>query len=107
MEGCSGKDLIGAALSIYGSRTTILTYNTHNQTVEELTLLKFGTKSKWVVTNPKLEILPKARNFSPEGVKACFENQTYLKLIKNYCISGYSIRYSSSLSNDAYQMFIK
>ena len=52
--GCTGRDLVGAALSIYGSRTTILTYNAHNKQVEELTLLKIGNKYRWVVTNPKL-----------------------------------------------------
>lgn len=102
VEGCTGRDLIGAALSIYGSRTTILTFNAHNKQVEELTLLKIENKFKWVVTNPKCEILPKSKNFSPEGVKSCYDNPAYLKVIQYYCIHGYSIRYSSSISNDAY-----
>lgn len=29
-EGLSGKDLVGAALAVYGSRTTILLYNVQN-----------------------------------------------------------------------------
>lgn len=35
LEGCAGKDIIGAALSIYGPRTTIITHNAVNNTVEE------------------------------------------------------------------------
>ena len=29
-EGLTGRDLVGAALSVYGSRTTMLIYNTQN-----------------------------------------------------------------------------
>src|SRR5437667_5453829 len=58
LDGLTGRDLIGAALAIYGSRTTILTFNAHNKQVEELTLLKLNNKYRWVVTNPKCEILP-------------------------------------------------
>lgn len=105
--GSTGRDLIGAALAIYGSRTTILTFNAHNKQVEELTLLKIGNKYRWVVTHPKLEVLSKATSFSPEGVKACYDNPAYLKLIQYYCVQGHSIRYSSAISNDIYQMFIK
>lgn len=42
INGCTGRDLMGAALSIYGSRTTMLLYNTHSKQVEELTLIKKG-----------------------------------------------------------------
>jgi fructose-1,6-bisphosphatase len=56
IQGSTGRDLVGAALSIYGSRTTILTFNAENKQVEEQTLLKVGTQYKWVVTNPRLEI---------------------------------------------------
>ena len=104
--GCTGRDLVGAALSIYGSRTTMLVYNVCAKTVEELTLVS-KRHPKWIVTIPSLVLEPKARNFSPEGVKSCCENQAYLKLIEYYCIHGYSIRYSSSMAVDCYQMFVK
>ena len=42
VDGSTGRDLMGAALSIYGSRTTMLLYNTHSKFVEELTLVKRG-----------------------------------------------------------------
>jgi len=56
---------------------------------------------------PKFEFQPKSRNFSPEGVKSCCENESYLKVFEYYCMQGYSIRYSSSMAVDCYQMFIK
>ena len=107
LNGCTGRDLVGASLSIYGSRTTMLVYNPLSNEVEELTLVKKGSKdTKWIVTVPSFEMNVKASHFSPEGVKSCFENQAYLKMFEYYCIQGYSIRYSSSLAVDCYQMFI-
>ena len=108
VNGCTGRDLVGAALSIYGSRTKMLLFNSHSKVVEELTLIKKGKRPvKWVVTIPRFEFTAKAKNFSPEGVKSCYENKGYLKVIQNYIIQGYSIRYSSSMAADCYQMFIK
>jgi len=43
VEGLTGRDLVGAALAVYGSRTTIILYNTQSKRVEELTLLRMGT----------------------------------------------------------------
>ena len=103
INGCTGRDLVGAALSIYGSRTTMLLYNSHSKVVEELTLIRKGKRAaKWIVTIPTFKFLPKAKNFSPEGVKSCYENKGYLKVIQNYIIQGYSIRYSSSMAVDCY-----
>ena len=107
LNGCTGRDLKGAALAIYGSRTTMLIYNVHSKQVEELTLVKRGKQPKWVVTVPKFQFDVKSHNFSPEGVKSCCENTAYLKVFEHYCMQGYSIRYSSSMAVDCYQMFIK
>ena len=86
----------------------MLLYNAHSRHVEELTLVKRGKASpNWVVTVPKFELQEKRHNFSPEGVKSCFENSAYLKVFQYYCVRGYSIRYSSSMGVDCYQMFIK
>ena len=107
INGSTGRDVVGAALAIYGSRTTMLLYNTHNQHVEELTLIKMGLKERWIVTNPDLKIANKAKIFSPEGVRACYDNPAYLRIFEHYCKAGYSIRYSGGMACDCYQMFIK
>ena len=62
--GKTGRDLVGAAIACYGTRTTIILYNTQVGCVEELTLMKIGNKEKWIVTNPKMELGPKAKLFS-------------------------------------------
>lgn len=54
LEGKTGRKLVGAALAIYGTRTTICIYNAQNNLVEELTLMQIGSKKKWIVTNPKI-----------------------------------------------------
>jgi len=48
--------LVGAALSVYGTRTTINIYNAQNDKVEELTLMQIGSKKKWIVTTPKIDL---------------------------------------------------
>jgi hypothetical protein len=48
--------LIAAALSVYGTRTTVLYYNIQSKNVEELTLMKIGARERWIVSNVKMEI---------------------------------------------------
>lgn len=56
INGLTGRDLVGAALSVYGSRTTIVLYNAQSKRVEELTLLRMGSQERWIVTTPDLKI---------------------------------------------------
>jgi len=106
INGLSGRDLQGSAVSIYGSRTTLILYNTQNKKVEELTLLRMGTHERWLVTNPDLKIKPEAKLFSP-ALRSSYDYPTYLKIFENYCLKGYSIRYSGCFAVDCYQMFVK
>jgi len=98
--------MVGAALSVYGSRTTILIYNTQNNRVEELTLLKMGNKERWIVTNPELKIAADAKIFAP-ALKSAYEIPSYLKIFEEYCLKGLSLRYSGAFAVDCYQIFVK
>ena len=40
LDGYTGKEIVGSALSTYGSRTSILVFNSINESVDELTLQK-------------------------------------------------------------------
>merc|ERR1719326_260391 len=42
LEGKTGRELVGAAIAVYGTRTTIAMYNVQSKAVEELTLMKIG-----------------------------------------------------------------
>ena len=50
LEGSTGRDLVGAACTVFGSRTSIVLYNTQSKKVEEFTLLESNYKERWVVT---------------------------------------------------------
>ena len=105
--GRTGRDLVGAALGVYGSRTTIVLYNTQNKHVEELTLLKMGSnKERWIVTAPDLRIAADAKLFAP-ALKAAYEIPSYLRVFEHYCLKGLSLRYSGAFAVDCYQMFVK
>jgi sedoheptulose-bisphosphatase len=106
LDGLTGRALMGAALAIYGSRTTILLYNTQNKKVEELTLLKMGTKERWIVTSPDLKIAPDAKLFAT-ALKSAYEIPSYLAVFEHYCKKGLSLRYSGAFAVDCYQLFIK
>ena len=106
LDGLTGRSLVGAALAIYGSRTTIILYNTQNKKVEELTLLKMGTKERWIVTSPDLRIAPNAKIFAM-ALKSAYEIPSYLSVFEHYCEKGLSLRYSGAFAVDCYQLFIK
>ena len=101
INGKSGRDLVGAALAIYGSRTTMVLYNSQSKKVEELTLLRMGKHERWIVTNPDLKIKPDAKLFSP-ALKASYDIPAYMKLFEDYCLKGHSLRYSGASAVDCY-----
>jgi sedoheptulose-bisphosphatase len=106
INGMTGRDLAGAAMGVYGSRTSMILYNTQSSKVEELTLLKMGSKERWIVTNIDLKIKPDAKLFAP-ALKSSYDNPNYLKIFEELCLKGYSIRYSGCYAVDCFQMFIK
>lgn len=82
IEGSTGEDLVGAACAAYGSRTSILLYNSQSKRVEELTLLEVKNNEKWVVTQPHVVINPaKASLFSP-GLRSCYDIPELLYIFK-------------------------
>lgn len=101
IEGLTGRDLVGAALAVYGSRTTIILYNAQSDKVEEMTLLWMGKHERWIVTQPDLKIGADAKLFAP-ALKSSYEHHNYLKIFEHYCLKGYSIRYSGAFAVDAY-----
>ena len=68
--------------------------------------MRMGKTEKWIVTNPDLKIGPDAKLFAP-ALKSSYENPNYLKIFEQFCLKGYSIRYSGCYAVDCYQMFIK
>lgn len=106
IEGKTGRSLVGAALSIYGTRCTICIYNAQNNLVEELTLMKIGNKEKWIVSCPKIELAPQAKLFSISS-QGVYDNPSLWKIYEEYIISGFSLRHSGCAALDFNQMFVK
>jgi len=65
-----------------------------------------GSRERWIVTNIDLKIKPDAKLFAP-ALKSSYDHPHYLKIFEDYCLKGYSIRYSGCFAVDTYQMFIK
>jgi len=104
--GKRGKDMVGAALSCYGTRTTLICYNSSYGHVEEQTLVKIGKKEKWIVTNPKIELATKAKLFS-FATRGIYDNPTLWKIYEQYICAGLSLRYSGCAALDINQIFVK
>lgn len=98
--------MIGACLACYGTRTTVMTFNIQTKQVEELTLIKIGKKEKWIVTNPKLEVAPRAKLYS-FATKGIYDNPTLWKIYEQYTCAGFSLRYSGCAALDINQIFVK
>ncbi len=101
LDGLTGRSMAGAALAVYGSRTTILMYNTQSKRVEELTLLKMGSKERWIVTTPELKIGADAKLFAT-ALKSAYEIPAYLRVFEHFCLKGLSLRYSGAFAVDCY-----
>ena len=106
IQGKTGRSLVGAALAVYGTRTTICIYNAQHGGVEELTLMKIGNKEKWIVTCPKVEVGPQAKLFSI-ATRGIYDNPGLWKVYEQYICAGFSLRYSGCAALDINQLFVK
>lgn len=104
------ENMVGAALSCYGSRTNIVIYNEKTQTVDELTLqrkTKDEEDNQWVSTLKGMKIKPEGRFFSPGNAKSMKHNKGYREIIQYWCKNGYTLRYSGGMAPDCFHVFMK
>ena len=52
------NDIVGSALSTYGSRTSIVVYNAKDSRVDELTLQKKNDTFVWIETQRDIKVRP-------------------------------------------------
>jgi len=105
--GATPRIMVGAAVALFGPRTTIILYNQNTQQVDELTLRTIGDKEKWMQTKQKLEIKEKGTIFAPGNLRAINDNSDYKKVIDFYFDNGYTLRYSGGLAADCYHLLVK
>lgn len=74
----SGRDMVGAALAVYGPRTTIVAFNTNKKRVEEYTLRCDEMQNEyWERSTEKIKIKRSTRFFSPANSRAILDNIPY------------------------------
>ena len=85
----TGRDMVGAALSLYGSRTNILYYNPETKGVDEATLHMSGDDKdgdlEWIISRKNIQIAPEGKFFSPGNTRSIQENKGYHECIKFWC----------------------
>ena len=68
--------------------------------------MKIGSKQKWIVTQPKIELASQAKLFS-FATKGIYDNPTLWKIYEQYICAGFSLRYSGCAALDVNQLFVK
>lgn len=58
LDGYTMNDIVGSALSTYGSRTSIVVYNAKDKRVDELTLQKKNDTFVWIETQKDIKVRP-------------------------------------------------
>jgi len=57
LNSMTGRDIVGGALALYGSRTNMIVYNANKDSVDEVTLQKVGDDTySWILTNKNIRI---------------------------------------------------
>jgi sedoheptulose-bisphosphatase len=108
MEGMVGRDMVGAALAVYGPRTTIIVFNDKLDTPQEFTLKEGDNDEEfWILTKDKIDVAYSTRIFAPMNSRAIVDNIAYRNCIDFWIKTGYSLRYSGALSADSYHLLTK
>ena len=68
--------------------------------------MKIGNRTKWIVTNPKIEIGPQAKLFSISS-QGIYDNPSLWRIYEQYICAGFSLRYSGCAALDINQLFVK
>jgi sedoheptulose-bisphosphatase len=103
----TGRDIVGGALALYGSRTNILYYNPESETVDEATLQQIDGDLKWVISRRDIRIKTEGKYFSPGNTRSIEFNQGYKEAIQFWSRNGYVLRYSGGMAPDCYHIFSK
>jgi len=79
----TGRDIVGGALALYGSRTNMLVYNANKDCIDEVTLQNVSENNfAWIVSNRNIRIKPEGKFFSPGNTRSIAFNKGYKELIK-------------------------
>ena len=103
----SGRDIVGAALALYGSRTNVIYFNPETQQIDEATLQNVNGELVWIISRKNLRIKTEGKYFSPGNTRSIQYNQGYRDAIQFWSRNGYTLRYSGGMAPDCYHIFSK
>jgi sedoheptulose-bisphosphatase len=107
MNKMTGRDIVGAALACYGSRTNLIFFNPATEQIDEATLQQVGEETRWIYSKRDLRIRTEGRYFSPGNTRSIQWNQGYKDAIHFWSKNGYILRYSGGMAPDCYLVFTK
>ncbi len=70
LNNMTGRDIVGGALALYGSRTNIIYFNPETNTVDEATLQLVNGEVQWVISRKNLRIKTEGKFFSPGNTRS-------------------------------------
>jgi fructose-1,6-bisphosphatase len=70
LNNMTGRDIVGGALALYGSRTNIIYFNPETSTVDEATLQLVDGEVQWVISRKNLRIRTEGKFFSPGNTRS-------------------------------------
>lgn len=107
LDTMTGRNIVGAALALYGSRTNILYYNPETEKIDEATLQLIDGELLWVISRKDIRIKTEGKYFSPGNTRSIQYNQGYREAIQFWSRNGYILRYSGGMAPDCYHIFSK
>lgn len=105
--GSSCREMVGACLSVYGTKTVAIVYDSNKDQVDELTYRRIEGNYKWVITRENIRIDPDAKTFAPGNLTVIKELPGYKHAIDWFIDSGKKLRYSGGMAPDVFHMFTK
>lgn len=105
--GVSCREMVGACLAIYGTKSCAVVYDQEGDHVDELTYRRFGTEKRWVITDENMRIAENAKTFAPGNLSVIKELPGYKHAIDWYIETGKKLRYSGGMAPDVYHILHK
>jgi sedoheptulose-bisphosphatase len=108
LVGVKGRDMVAAALVVYGPRTTISLAMKDIDHVHEFTLVDdFSARhGQWLHTN-EFHSVAEGKLFAPGNLRAVEDNPGYSSLLQYWLNEKYQLRYTGGMVPDVNQILVK
>jgi fructose-1,6-bisphosphatase len=105
--GASCREMIGACLAVYGTKSCALVYDSAKDQVDELTYRRIDGVKQWVITEENMKIKEDCNTFAPGNLSVIKELPGYKHAVDWFIDNGKKLRYSGGMAPDVYHIFHK